>query len=307
MGVLIGPNTLYYVIVRPKGKLREDFDFSDEKVRKPALLRPEMGERGTGDMATTVIAITNQKGGVGKTTTSVNLSACVAAEGKRVLVVDADPQGNTSSGLGVRVKEKTPTVYEVMAGETPIEQALCKTAVKGLMVLPADIRLAGAEIELANMEHRERVVADMLEGVRDRFDYIFIDCPPSLDLLTLNSLCACDTVLVPIQCEFFALEGLSELMNTIRTVKKLYNPYIDVEGVLLTMYDGRLNLTLQVVQEVKKYFGAKVYKTTVPRNVRLSEAPSYGMPVNYYDPGSKGTEAYAFLAAELIKNNKERW
>ena len=142
--------------------------------------------------------------------------------------------------------------------------------------------------------------------VRD-YDFIFIDCPPSLDLLTLNGLCACDTVLVPIQCEFFALEGLSELMNTIRTVKKLYNPYIDVEGVLLTMYDGRLNLTLQVVQEVKKYFGAKVYKTTIPRNVRLSEAPSYGMPVNYYDPGSKGTEAYAFLAAELIKNNKERW
>ena len=168
-----------------------------------------------------IIAITNQKGGVGKTTTSVNLSACVAAEGKRVLVVDADPQGNTSSGLGVRVKEKTPTVYEVMAGETEIGQALCKTAVKGLTVLPADIRLAGAEIELANMERRERVIADMLEGVREQFDYIFIDCPPSLGMITLNALCAADGVLIPIQCEYFALEGVSALMGTIQKVQKM--------------------------------------------------------------------------------------
>ena len=174
-------------------------------------------------------------------------------------------------------------------------------------LIPSNIQLSGAGIELVALERREARLREALTPVVRDYDFIFIDCPPSLDLLTLNGLCACDTVLVPIQCEFFALEGLSELMNTIRTVKKLYNPYIDVEGVLLTMYDGRLNLTLQVVQEVKKYFGAKVYKTTIPRNVRLSEAPSYGMPVNYYDPGSKGTEAYAFLAAELIKNNKERW
>ena len=200
-----------------------------------------------------IIAITNQKGGVGKTTTSVNLSACVAAEGKRVLVVDADPQGNTSSGLGVRVKEKTPTVYEVMAGETPIEQALCKTAVKGLMVLPADIRLAGAEIELANMEHRERVVADMLEGVRDRFDYIFIDCPPSLGMITLNALCAADGVLIPIQCEYFALEGVSALMGTVQKVQKM-NRHLAIEGVVLTMLDARTNLGVQVAHGHHAHF-----------------------------------------------------
>jgi len=221
-----------------------------------------------------------------------------------VLVVDADPQGNTSSGLGVRVKEKTPTVYEVMAGETPIEQALCKTAVKGLMVLPADIRLAGAEIELANMEHRERVVADMLEGVRDRFDYIFIDCPPSLGMITLNALCAADTVIIPMQCEFFALEGLSELMATLKTVRKKYNRYLDIEGVLFTMYSGRLNLTMQVVAQVKKYFGDKVYRAVIPRTVRLSEAPSFGMPINFYEPNGRGSEAYMELAREFLANNE---
>ena len=211
-----------------------------------------------------IIAITNQKGGVGKTTTSVNLSACVAAEGKRVLVVDADPQGNTSSGLGVRVKEKTPTVYEVMAGETEIGQALCKTAVKGLTVLPADIRLAGAEIELANMERRERVIADMLEGVREQFDYIFIDCPPSLGMITLNALCAADGVLIPIQCEYFALEGVSALMGTIQKVQKM-NRHLAIEGVVLTMLDARTNLGVQVAQEVRKVFKNKVYQTTSRR------------------------------------------
>ena len=211
-----------------------------------------------------IIAITNQKGGVGKTTTSVNLSACVAAEGKRVLVVDADPQGNTSSGLGVRVKEKTPTVYEVMAGETEIGQALCKTAVKGLTVLPADIRLAGAEIELANMERRERVIADMLEGVREQFDYIFIDCPPSLGMITLNALCAADGVLIPIQCEYFALEGV------------------------------------KVAQEVRKVFKNKVYQTVIPRNVRLGEAPSHGLPISLYDPRSLGAQSYQQLAKEFL-------
>ena len=230
-----------------------------------------------------IIAITNQKGGVGKTTTSVNLSACVAAEGKRVLVVDADPQGNTSSGLGVRVKEKTPTVYEVMAGETEIGQALCKTAVKGLTVLPADIRLAGAEIELANMERRERVIADMLEGVREQFDYIFIDCPPSLGMITLNALCA----------------GVSALMGTIQKVQKM-NRHLAIEGVVLTMLDARTNLGVQVAQEVRKVFKNKVYQTVIPRNVRLGEAPSHGLPISLYDPRSLGAQSYQQLAKEFL-------
>ena len=246
-----------------------------------------------------IIAITNQKGGVGKTTTSVNLSACVAAEGRRVLVVDADPQGNTSSGLGVRVKEKTPTVYEVMAGETPIEQAICKTAVKGLMVLPADIRLAGAEIELANMEHRERVIADMLEGVKAQFDYIFIDCPPSLGMITLNALCAADGVLIPIQCEYFALEGVSALMGTVQKVQKM-NRRLAIEGVVLTMLDARTNLGVQVAQEVRKVFKNKVSQTVIPRNVRLGEAPSHGLPINLYDPRSLGAQSYQQLAKEFL-------
>ena len=247
-----------------------------------------------------IIAITNQKGGVGKTTTSVNLSACVAAEGKRVLVVDADPQGNTSSGLGVRVKEKTPTVYEVMAGETPIEQALCKTAVKGLMVLPADIRLAGAEIELANMEHRERVVADMLEGVRDRFDYIFIDCPPSLGMITLNALCAADGVLIPIQCEYYALEGLGQVMNSIELVKQKLNTRIYIEGIVFTMYDGRNKLSQEVVETVRENFHGSIFDTVIPRNVRLAEAPSFGQPITVYDSASSGADSYRRLAAELM-------
>ena len=252
-----------------------------------------------------IIAITNQKGGVGKTTTSVNLSACVASEGYRVLVVDADPQGNTTSGLGVRVKNTTPTVYEVMAGEVELSKALIKTQVETLFVLPADIRLAGAEIELASVEGREHVLAEALEPARSEFDYIFIDCPPSLGLITLNALCAADGVLIPIQCEYYALEGLTQLMQTVRTVKRLYNSSITVEGVLLTMYDGRLNLTNQVVGEIKKYFADKVFKATVPRSVRISEAPSYGEPICYYDKANRGTLAYQRVAEELIERNRK--
>ena len=246
-----------------------------------------------------IIAITNQKGGVGKTTTSVNLSACVASEGYRVLVVDADPQGNTSSGLGVRVKGTTPTVYEVMAGEVEFKNALIKTQEEKLFVLPADIRLAGAEIELANVEGREHVLAEALEPARSEFDYIFIDCPPSLGLITLNALCAADGVLIPIQCEYYALEGVSALMGTIQKVQKI-NRRLTIEGVVLTMLDARTNLGIQVAQEVRKVFKGKVYNTVVPRNVRLGEAPSHGLPIHLYDPRSLGAQSYQSLAKEFL-------
>ena len=246
-----------------------------------------------------IIAITNQKGGVGKTTTSVNLSACVASEGYRVLVVDADPQGNTSSGLGVRVKSTTPTVYEVMAGEAELQKALIKTQEEKLFVLPADIRLAGAEIELANVEGREHVLAEALAPARSEFDYIFIDCPPSLGLITLNALCAADGVLIPIQCEYYALEGVSALMGTIQKVQKI-NRRLSIEGVVLTMLDARTNLGIQVAQEVRKVFKGKVYNTVVPRNVRLGEAPSHGLPIHLYDPRSLGAQSYQSLAKEFL-------
>ncbi|MBD5102194.1 MAG: ParA family protein [Subdoligranulum sp.] len=252
-----------------------------------------------------VVAVANQKGGVGKTTTAVNLSSSVASQGKRVLIVDLDPQGNTTSGFGVTKRSIERSVYQLLMGEARAEDAIIHTQYR-VDLLASNIQLTGAGLELVNMPRRESRLREALTPIIDQYDFIFIDCPPSLDLLTLNGLCACDTVLVPIQCEFFALEGLSELIGTIRNVKKMYNPYIDIEGVLLTMYDGRLNLTLQVVQEVKKYFPNKVYKTTIPRNVRLSEAPSYGQPINYYDGASKGTEAYAYLAAEFIRNNRKR-
>ena len=245
-----------------------------------------------------IIAITNQKGGVGKTTTSVNLSACVASEGRRVLVVDADPQGNTSSGLGVRVKESSPTGYEVMAGQVALKDALCKTDVPTLFVLPADIRLAGAEIELAGMDDREHVLAQALAQAKDDFDYIFIDCPPSLGLITLNALCAASGVLIPIQSEYYALEGVSALMGTIQKVQKI-NRRLAIEGVVLTMLDARTNLGIQVAQEVRKVFKGKVYNTVIPRNVRLGEAPSHGTPIHLYDPRSLGAQSYQALAKEF--------
>lgn len=250
-----------------------------------------------------VVAIANQKGGVGKTTTAVNLSASVAAQGKKVLIVDLDPQGNTTSGYGLQKRGIEKSIYQLLTGELKAKDVIQKTNFR-VDIIPSNSQLAGAGIELVTLDRREARLREALTQVIEQYDFIFIDCPPSLDLLTLNGLCACDTVLVPIQCEFFALEGLSELMTTIRTVKKMYNKYIDIEGVLLTMYDGRLNLTLQVVQEVKKYFPDKVYKASIPRNVRLSEAPSFGQPVNYYDRSCAGTEAYAYLAAEFIKNNR---
>lgn len=247
-----------------------------------------------------IIAITNQKGGVGKTTTSVNLSACVAERGKRVLVVDADPQGNTTSGFGVRVRESTPTVYEVMAGSVPLEKAVQKTCVKTLTLLPSDIRLAGAEIELAGMERREHVLGDALAPAFRAYDYIFIDCPPSLGLITLNALCTADGVLIPIQCEYYALEGVSALMGTIRKVQRI-NAHLTIEGVVLTMLDARTNLGLQVAKEVRKVFKGKVYGTVIPRNVRLGEAPSHGLPIHLYDSRSLGAQSYRELAKEFLK------
>jgi len=253
-----------------------------------------------------IIAVTNQKGGVGKTTTSVNLSACVAAEGKRVLVVDADPQGNATSGFGVDVDKNAVTIYEVLIDGREAESALLRTPVKGLSLMPADIRLAGAELELVGLAHREHKLKQSLASQRDRYDYLFIDCPPSLGLLTLNALSAADSVLVPIQCEYYALEGVTALMNTIQLVKKQLNPALEIEGVVLTMLDARTNLGLQVVDEVKRHFRSKVFVSMIPRNVRLGEAPSYGLPIHLYDARSVGAEAYRDLAKELMARNSSR-
>lgn len=249
------------------------------------------------------IAVVNQKGGVGKTTSTVNLAASVAAKGYRVLLADIDPQGNATSGLGVNKRELKVSSYDVLINSMQIEKVMIKTEFNNLWVLPSSMNLAGAELELVDMNRREAKLKNALALVKDSFDFIFLDCPPSLGLLTLNALCAADTVLVPIQCEYYALEGLSQLMATIRQVKRLYNPLIDMEGVLLTMFDGRLNLTHQVVDELKRFFPRKVYTTVIPRNVKLSEAPSYGLPIAYYDKNSKGALAYDALSDEFLKMN----
>lgn len=249
-----------------------------------------------------VIAITNQKGGVGKTTTSVNLSACIAKLGKKVLLIDMDPQGNASSGLGIDKDNLELCIYDVLINGMTMNDVIVPTALKKLKIAPASIDLAGAGVELVNLPKREHILKKALKEVKDDYDFIFIDCPPSLDLLTLNALTAADGVLIPIQSEFYALEGVSQLINTVNLVKKSLNEKIEVEGVLLTMFDGRTNLSIQVADEVKKFFTTKVYKTIIPRNVRLSEAPSYGEPIIIYDPKSKGAEVYMKLAKEVIKN-----
>ena len=248
-----------------------------------------------------IIAIANQKGGVGKTTTSVNLTAILADMGQRVLALDLDPQGNTTSGLGMTVEDKS--VYEAVMGRIGLREAVQHTEIPGLDLVGADIRLAGAELELVSVDKREFRLKTALAAVQKDYDFIFIDCPPSLSLLTLNALTAADRVLVPIQCEYYALEGVSSLMNTISRVKKTFNPRIDLEGVVLTMLDGRTNLGLQVVAEVKKHFKKKTFATTIPRSIRLGEAPSHGEPIHVYDPRSAGAVAYRALAAELLERN----
>lgn len=252
-----------------------------------------------------IIAIANQKGGVGKTTTSINLSACLAEAGKKVLTVDIDPQGNTTSGLGVDKTEERNTIYQVVIDECTIEEAIIKNIYENLDLVASDVNLAGAEIDLIGIDEREYILKKQLEKVKNNYDFIIIDCPPSLTMLTVNAMTAADTVLVPIQCEYYALEGLSQLIHSIKLVKKKLNPALEIEGVVFTMYDARTNLSLQVVENVKENLNQAVYKTIIPRNVRLAEAPSHGLPINIYDSKSAGAESYRMLAEEVIANKFE--
>ena len=274
--------------------------YSNKRNKQVNVYNKRMGAKIVGK----IISVANQKGGVGKTTTTINLSTMLAKKGKKVLLIDADPQGNATSGVGAE-KEVEYSTYDILVSDVEIVQALEKTIIKNLLVCPSNINLAGAEVELVSMMSREQRLKEKLEEIKDKFDYILIDCPPSLGLITLNAFTASDSVLIPVQCEYYALEGLGQLLNTINLVKKHLNKNLEIEGALLTMYDARTNLSNQVVKEVKKYFGDKVYKTVIPRNVRLSEAPSYGMPITEYDPRSKGSKAYEKFAKEFIKANDE--
>lgn len=253
------------------------------------------------------IVVANQKGGVGKTTTTINLSASLAELGQKILVVDMDPQGNTTSGLGIDKNDVENTVYELLLGEKTLEECIQRERFENLSVLPSNINLAGAEIELIGVENKEYLLKKALDEVRDSYDFILIDCPPSLNMLTINSMCAGNTVLVPIQCEYYALEGLSQLIHTIDLVKERLNSELEIEGVVFTMYDARTNLSLQVVENVKNNLQQNIYKSIIPRNVRLAEAPSYGQPITEYDTKSAGAEAYRLLAEEVIHRGDEEW
>lgn len=254
-----------------------------------------------------VIAIANQKGGVGKTTTAINLSACLSELGQKVLTIDIDPQGNTTSGLGVNKNEIEDNVYALILGESDIEDCIVETEIENQSLIASDVNLAGAEIELIGIEEKEYVLKKAVDRIRDRYQFIIIDCPPSLNMLTVNALTAADTVLVPIQCEYYALEGLSQLIRTIELVQQRLNPDLEIEGAVFTMYDARTNLSLQVVENVKGYLHQNIYKTIIPRNVRLAEAPSHGLPINLYDPKSTGAESYRMLAQEVLHKGEEEW
>ena len=254
-----------------------------------------------------IIAFANQKGGVGKTTTCINLSAYIAAMGKKVLVVDLDPQGNATSGLGIDKNSDMKTVYDLISGDCTVEEVVKQTLVDGLDILPSTVDLAGAELEMVQMPQREKIMKGILEPLKEKYDFIMIDCPPSLGLITVNALTACDSVIIPMQCEYYPLMGITQLMNTIRLIKFHLNPSIDVEGVVMTMKDKRSNLTNQVSDEILKFFGKKVYFTYIPRNIRLAEAPSHGEPIMVYEPNSKGADAYLSLAEEFLNRNKVRY
>lgn len=251
-----------------------------------------------------IIAVANQKGGVGKTTTSINLSSCLAEKGKKILVIDTDPQGNTTSGFGVDKNNVENTIYELILGECSIRDAIIREVIPNISIIPTNVNLAAAEIELIGVEKKEYLLRNEVDYIRDEYDFIIIDCPPSLNMLTINAMTTAGSVLVPIQCEYYALEGLSQLIHTINLVKARLNPELDMEGVVFTMYDMRTNLSAQVVENVKANLNHKIFNTLIPRNVRLAEAPSFGMPINLYDPKSAGAEAYRSLAQEIIENTR---
>ena len=254
-----------------------------------------------------IIAVANQKGGVGKTTTTINLSACLAEQGQKVLVIDVDPQGNTTSGLGIDKNNTENTVYELMLGEASIDDCIYKSVMDDLDVIPSNVNLAGAEIDLIDIDDREYILKKIVNSLKEKYDFILLDCPPSLSMLTVNAMTAANTVLVPIQCEYYALEGLSQWIRTINLVKQKLNPELEIEGVVFTMYDARTNLSLQVVENVKANLKQTVYKTIIPRNIRLAEAPSHGLPINLYDSKSAGAESYRLLAEEVIHRGEDEW